>query len=352
MNTNMKDLRFYATIPSETKKSKKFVNTLRKQLLIQEFGSAEETKPLKQYESQFIQIRIDTPVLRSQQYRKIVSMTSKIIPPCNKNFPGTTSTSNKKSPPRTDASLFIDQNLNVRLRRLSIAQRKLERNSVLSQISTLPPIKEERVKLMVREEKRLAYHANNDKELIKAKMRTALTFLKEFALTLKNIWVTSLVTDKRNHSPVFENNKTTSPQLVEQSFIKKEELSKDLRNSSNTSTQNNSPEIEERKKPLHKAVKSITLANTFSEAKEIATMISRGEAVSSIYTQGDKIAKTVSVFSGVSAACQTAAGSNLPINNKTREKKRRYTTPDECPSFNKTFAAIEKLSYEPVIKLE
>ncbi len=319
MNAMLTNIHFYDTDPTASKSvTKSTINHTRKELLQIEMGTAEKASVFRKDSCPSVTIRIDTPVLRSQRPRQVISMTSKAgTMPC-KFFP-TIATSKPPLPPaKPEPKPVIDSNLNRSLRRMSIAKKKLDRGVALARASLFKPsdtqpAPPQTLAFPESAKPKLSPEKEPDpKSKKRIKMRKAVQFLKEYALSLKSLLKTTLGVTTHNHSPIVDRTRPPVPPLVKHDSYGKIRIpSSNQSAGSNNSTVVNSPELEEKKKPEPKPQPAQQLA-TISQPEYLAV--------------------------------------------PRREKKRRYTTPDEYPPKNDlgfpktTFAAIERLAFEPVIK--
>ncbi len=306
MNATLSALKFYIPLPPPASQPKRSVNRTRKELLDLAVTATDSGPFHEQDSSKSVTIHLDTPILRSQPARQIVSMTSKgPTVPC-RFFPAPKPPSGRKS-----GQQVPDTSLPHGLRRMSIAQKKMERSIAFVQatvrsVSGLDKLPSSSFKTETKISLETVPDRRVEQKMLKL-MKIALAFLKEYAGTIKAFLMRRLAPGAKGSSPVFL---TARPPLPKQASFKKVGENP----SSSASTIANSPELEGKrgKETAHVAAKQ-------EEEKNVA------RAMEQVQSQ----------------------------NRSRREKKRRYTTPAEYPPdyFPKTtFDAIEKLAFEPVIK--
>ncbi len=331
MNTALSGLKFYAPAPSSSGQSKRQVACARKELLGLVLATAADRKLHEQDISQSVTIRIDTPVLRSQMPRQIVSMTSRTqTMPC-KFFPTLPSTGGKPPQGRTVSGeqRQIEGNLSGKLTRMSIAQKKMEHGLAKGSVAPADHAENFKVTQVARHTARRGVRPQGeDRELCRRLMKTALLFLKEYAMSVKALLRARLAgtagTGKGAASPVVPL-RARPPLPMQMSYRVAEK-----RPSSKASTMANSPEIEEK---LRAGAKSGSEPKASLHARN-PTYVEYHCKLEPATAQGQS---------------QTHPGQGKP----RREKKRRYTTPANYPEsdFPKTTCeAIERLAFEPVIK--
>ena len=352
MNSMLTNLRFYGERPKAAASSKRGIDCTRRELLGLVFGS-EESKALTKDTSPSVKIRIDTPVLRSQRPRQVISMTSKTRTNTCNFFPKVTPTKAKLMPSNAEQKLSTRPNLNREFRRLSIAQKKIERGIALAQAvaqSSLDGKSETEVSSNeVKNVQPQAKSDKNDKKLMKKVcdtkvekkkvMRSAITFLRDYVMSLKAYMQTYLLDGPRNLSPVLERTKPPLHPMTKQDSYRSEKPS------SNTSTLANSPEFEDKKKV---DAKKTNAAGNFQSSVN-SNVPNAKELQRAFEKQFENEGKEEYKESAVNTSRIAPQGQS----KARREKKRRYTTPDEYSQgdFPKTtFDAIEKLAFEPVIK--
>ena len=296
MNTALASISFYGNVPDPLSVAKTRINQARKDLLNLEVTA--KPKSFHRDASPSVTIRIDTPILRNRPPRQVISMTSKTaaLPP--KFFPTVTNTKPPLPAPKKELKPQMVPNSNRFLPRMSIAKRKLDRGATLLKIE--PVELPDKVKVKVEREDMCQTKAKKY-----AMTRKAILYLREYALSVRSLLKTYLGRNSNNYSPAPDRTRPPLPTVNSyESYMRKVRSS----NHSNNSTKSNSPEIEDklkhdRKPPVPPLV--VTQAAQFLSVK--------------------------------------------------KEKKRRYTTPDEpvqepCAFTKTTFDAIEKLAFEPLIK--
>jgi len=321
MKAMLTNLHFYEPTDLHTNATISRINKLRKEFL--GFAIEESKKITIQCEetSPSVTIRIDTPVLRSERPHHVHCMSSKANNAPQKFFPNARPTKpplpGQICPPRIVPNMILNMNLNRSFRRMSIAKKKLDRGLTLVNISLFKvqaeqqnntenenkthEIRKEKIEISEKA-------AIETKKKKREKIRKALNFLKEYGLSLKSYMRTILNIIPKAYSPEIDRMRPPiQPKAKHESSMK-------VSPSSNNSTKANSPIQEDRKRPEAKKVGGVTI---------------------------------VAMEKLIEEKAKTSA--------PKREKKRRYTTPDENTELENdlkksTYAAIEKLAFEPLIK--